>query len=265
MKRKKYISKVVFSVIVILILLFIVSPMIAVVGASFSDTKYFQFPPASFSLRWYSEAIKNGEHISSLLTSVKIACCTMLVADLICIPACFALTKGSRKLVKKAQTLFMAPLFLPMIALGVGLMLWLAKLGVRGNFWTLVMAHVIVAAPYYIRVVGTCLSEFDYGLVDAANSLGATPVKAFLYVTLPSIAPGIIVASMFGFMLSFSELIITLFISSSGMTTFPVRVYSSMVTEGLNPMILAYSTIIILVVLIISVLAEKFAHWSKYF
>ena len=159
----------------------------------------------------------------------------------------------------------MAPLFLPAIALGVGLMLWLAKLGIRGNFWTLVLAHVVIVTPYYMRVVGSCLAEFDYGLVDAANSLGATPAKAFIYVTLPQIAPGIIVASMFGFMLSFSELIITLFISSSNMITFPVRVYSSMVTEGLNPMVLAYSTIIIMVVLIISILAEKFAHWSKYF
>lgn len=265
MKRKKFISRFILSVVVILVLLFIVSPMIAVVGASFSSAKYFEFPPANLSLRWYEKAFKNKEHIRSLAASLKIAFCTMLVGDLICIPACYALTKGSRKLVKKAQSLFMAPLFLPAIALGVGLMLWLAKLGVRGNFWTLVLAHVVIATPYYVRVVGSCLSEFDYGLVDAANSLGATPVQAFFHVTLPGIAPGIIVASMFGFMLSFSELIITLFISASSMTTFPVRVYSSMVTEGLNPMVLAYSSIIIIVVLIISVLAEKFAHWSKYF
>ena len=236
MKRRKFITKMIYSIIVILILLFIVSPMVAVVGASFSTTKYFQFPPQGFSLKWYQEAMGNKEH-----------------------------TKGSGKIAKKAQALFTAPLFLPMIALGVGLMLWLAKLGIRGNFWTLVLAHVIVATPYYIRVVGACLAEFDHGLVDAANSLGATPGKAFFYVTLPSVAPGIIVGSMFAFMLSFSELIITLFISASNMTTFPVRVYSSMVTEGLNPMILAYSTIIIIVVLIVSILAEKFAHWSKYF
>ena len=265
MKRKQLISRFLLAFVAILILLFLVSPMIAVVGASFSDAGYFEFPPSKLSLHWYKEAFSNREHIKSLAASLKIACTTMIVADVLCIPACFALTKGSRKLVKSVQTLFMAPLFLPAIALGVGLMLWLAKLGIRGNFWTLVLAHVVIVTPYYMRVVGSCLAEFDYGLVDAANSLGATPAKAFLYVTLPQIAPGIIVASMFGFMLSFSELIITLFISSSNMITFPVRVYSSMVTEGLNPMVLAYSTILIMVVLIISILAEKFAHWSKYF
>lgn len=265
MKKKKFISRFIFSVVVILVLLFIISPMIAVVGASFSAAKYFEFPPTSLSLHWYQEALDNKEHIRSLAASLKVACCTMVMADLLCIPACYGLTKGSRKLLRKAQSLFMAPLFLPAIALGVGLMLWLAKLGIRGNFWILVLTHVVIVTPYYVRVVGSCLNEFDYGLVDAANSLGATPIQAFFHVTLPGIAPGIIVASMFGFMLSFSELIITLFISASNLTTFPVRVYSSMVTEGLNPMVLAYSTVIIIVVLIISILAEKFAHWSKYF
>ena len=265
MKQKKLLYKILLALVVLLILLVLASPMLAVVGASFSNTKYFQFPPESFSLRWYKEAFRNKEHIRSLMNSLKIAGCTMLVADVICIPACFALTRCGRGVSKKASALFSAPLFLPGIALGVGLMLWLAKLGWRGNFWTLVLAHVVLATPYYMRVVGASLSEFDFGLVDAAHSLGAPPVKAFFYVTLPQIAPGIIVASMFGFMISFSELVITLFICASNMTTFPVRVYSSMVTEGLNPMVLAYSTIIIVVVLVVSVLAEKFAHWTRYF
>ena len=265
MKQKKMIGKIALTLVALLILLFIASPMIAVVGASFSDTKYFQFPPEGFSLRWYKEAFKNKEHIRSLMNSLKIAFSTMLVADAICIPACFALTRGSKRITKKAAALFSAPLFLPGIALGVGLMLWLAKIGWRGSFQMLVLAHTVLATPYYMRVVGASLSEFDYGLVDAAASLGATPVKAFFHVTLPQIAPGIIVASMFGFMISFSELVITLFISASNMTTFPVRVYSSMVTEGLNPMVLAYSAIIIVVVLVVSILAEKFARWTRFF
>lgn len=265
MTRKKYASQILLAVISILILLFLVSPMIAIVGASFSGQQYFEFPPSSLSLQWYREAFHNREHLTSLRYSLLIALATMLIADVLCIPATFALTRGSRRIAKMAHNLYMAPLFLPSIALGVGMMLWFAKVGIRRNFWTLVLAHVVIVTPYYIRVVGGCLKEFDYNLVDAAASLGATPLQAFFHVTLPSIAPGIIVSSMFGFMISFSELTVTLFITTSSMTTFPVRVYSSMVTEGLNPMILAYSTIIIVIVLVVSVLAEKFAHWSKYF
>lgn len=134
MKRRKFITKMIYSIIVILILLFIVSPMVAVVGASFSSTKYFQFPPQGFSLKWYQEAMGNKEHINALMISLKVAVCAMILSNLVCLPACFGLTKGSGKIAKKAQALFTAPLFLPMIALGVGLMLWLAKLGIRGNF-----------------------------------------------------------------------------------------------------------------------------------
>lgn len=69
MKRRKFITKMIYSIIVILILLFIVSPMVAVVGASFSTTKYFQFPPQGFSLKWYQEAMGNKEHINALMIS----------------------------------------------------------------------------------------------------------------------------------------------------------------------------------------------------
>lgn len=69
---------------------------------------------------------------------------------------------------------------------------------------------------------------------------------------------------VFSFMISFSEVVITLFVSSSSFTTFPVRVYAAMRTEGLDPMVLAYSTIIIVVVLLISITGEKFAQWSKH-
>ena len=93
MKQKKLLYKILLALVVLLILLFLASPMLAVVGASFSNTKYFQFPPESFSLRWYKEAFRNKEHIRSLMNSLKIAGCTMLVADVICIPACFALTR----------------------------------------------------------------------------------------------------------------------------------------------------------------------------
>lgn len=264
-KKKGRAGKVVLTIVAILILLFIASPAIAVVGASFSNTKVFSFPPQGFSLQWYDAAFHNREHLNALSVSLKLALVVTLMSGLICVPACFALKRGTKKITKAVSGLFTAPLFLPTIALGVGLMLWFAKSGLRGKFWSLVFAHVVIVTPYYVRVVGSSLDTFNYTLVEAANSLGAKPTQAFLHVTLPSVMPGIIVSSMFAFMLSFSDVVITMFITSSRLTTFPVRVYASMITEGLNPMVLAYSAIIIVIALVASLLAEKFAHWSKYF
>lgn len=264
-KRNLVIGKVLLTFVTCVILLFLVAPIIAVVGGSFNGEGYFAFPPETWSLRWYEAALTNKEHLSSMKNSIQVAGISTIIGVIICVPACIALKKGSRNVSKVMQMIFMAPIFLPAIVWGVGMLLVMGKVGVRGSLPLLVAAHVVLITPYLIRVVGTSLDEFNFTLEDAATSLGAPPLQTFFRVTLPLISPGVLVGAMFAFMISFSELIITLFISSSGYTTFPVRVYAEMRTEGLNPMVLAYSAFIVVFVLIVSILGEKFAHWSKYF
>lgn len=265
MKFKKKISGIILGFFVILILFFLLAPVIAVVGGSFNGEVYFAFPPNSFSLRWYKEAMRNKEHLKSLKSSVQISATATLVGIVLCLPACIALAKGDKRFTSKMKAIFMAPIFLPVIVWAVGILQFVGIFKISGSFMLLVLAHAVLITPYIIRVVGASLDEFNFTLEDAATSLGATKTQTFLHVTLPLIRPGVIVGAMFGFMVSFSELIVTLFISGSRFTTFPVRVYSAMRTEGLNPVVLAYSAIIILITLFISIIGEKFARWSRFF
>jgi len=265
MRRQGKIGQLLLIVVSILIMLFLLAPIIAVVGGSFSGESYFSFPPKTLSFRWYIAASHNSEYLNSLANSLKVAATATIVSAIICLPASVAIFKGSRGFTSFMQKVFMAPIFLPAIVWGVGMLLLMGKIGVRGSFPLLVAAHVVLITPYLIRVVGSSLEEFNFTLEDAAVSLGATPSQTFFHVTLPLISPGVIVGAVFGFMVSFSELIITLFIAGSSFTTFPVRVYSEMRTEGLNPMVLAYSTIIIVVVLLVSIVGEKCARWSRFF
>jgi putative spermidine/putrescine transport system permease protein len=101
--------------------------------------------------------------------------------------------------------------------------------------------------------------------VEAAQSLGAEKWATFYKITLPLIIPGVLVGALFGFLISFTDVTLTLFISSSGSPTFPVRVYSEQRSEGLNQIVLAWSAIITLVIFILSLIGEKFARWSRYF
>lgn len=266
MKRKKHVfGKIVLVFVAIIVLLFLLAPIIAVVGGSFNEADHFAFPPEKFSFRQYALAFTNKEHLTSLLNSLKVAFFSTIFSVIICVPACLGISQGNPKFVKVMKNIFLAPIFLPAIVWGVGMLLLMGKVGLHGSLPLLVAAHVVLVTPYMIRVVGTSLNEFNYTLEDAAASLGATPAQTFFRVTLPQITPGIIVGAMYSFMVSFSELIITLFIAGSRVTTFPVRVYAEMRTEGLNPMVLAYSTIIIFVVLIVSIIAEKSARWSRFF
>lgn len=265
MRLVRLLPKLLLVIAAFAVLLFLLSPILAVIGGSFNAAEYFAFPPDSFSLKHYHAAFTNKEHIASLLTSLKIAAYSTIVASLLCVPACIVLAKSTNSAIKKLKNLFMAPIFLPGIVWAVGLMQCMGYIRMQGSMPLLICVHAVMVTPYMIRIVGASMDNFNYTLEDAAASLGASPLNTFFRVTLPNIMSGVVVGMVFSFMISFSEVVITLFVSSSRSTTFPVRVYAALRTEGLDPMVLAYSAIIIVIVLVISIIGEKFAQWSKHF
>jgi putrescine transport system permease protein len=88
---------------------------------------------------------------------------------------------------------------------------------------------------------------FDFSLEEAALDLGATPLKAFLLVTLPVIFPAVAAGWMLAFTLSLDDLVISSFTTGPGATTLPMKIYSQ-VRLGVTPEINAISTILIGVV-----------------
>ena len=93
----------------------------------------------------------------------------------------------------------------------------------------------------------TRLRELDLSVEEAAQDLGATPLKVFFLITLPSIAPAIAAGWLLAFTLSVDDLVITSFVSGPSATTLPMVVFSS-VRLGVSPKINALATLIILVV-----------------
>ena len=68
------------------------------------------------------------------------------------------------------------------------------------------------------------LTGFDRSIEEAALNLGATPLQAFLKVTLPVIKPGVVAAALFSFIISFGNLEMTLFLVAPGQTTLPIAI-----------------------------------------
>jgi putrescine transport system permease protein len=98
-------------------------------------------------------------------------------------------------------------------------------------------------------IVQSRLVTFDRSLEDAARDLGATPVRAFLTVTLPLTLPAIAAGFLLAFTLSLDDLVIASFTSGPGATTLPMRIYSQ-VRLGVTPEINAASTLVVLIVTI---------------
>jgi putrescine transport system permease protein len=137
-----------------------------------------------------------------------------------------------------------APMVMPEVITGLSLLLFFVAIGFDRGFWTVTLAHTTLTLCFVTVVVQARLVGFDRSLEEAAMDLGATPVRTFLSVTLPLIAPAIAAGFLLAFTLSLDDLVIASFTSGPGATTLPMRIYSS-VRLGVTPEINAVSTVLI--------------------
>ncbi|MBN2980375.1 MULTISPECIES: ABC transporter permease [Cohnella] len=254
--------KVVHRIAVYLAFLFVLAPMLLMVIVAFNKADYFSFPLEGLSFRWFREMADNSEYRNSIVTSLRLSAIATVLSLAITIPASLALRKSDSKWI---ESVLLAPLFFPLVIWSLGLLQFYGMIGLSGSFVSLVLAHAVMITPFIFRIVIQSLRETNPRLEEAAHSLGAGKWTTFRKITLPIILPGVIVGAVFGLLMSFTDVTLTMFISSSGSPTFPVRVYSEQRSEGLNQIVLAWSAIITLVIFILSLIGEKFARWSRYF
>lgn len=239
-------TKTVLAVIAVLIGVLLVLPTIAVIPMGFTDRRSLSFPPKGWSLRWYQEFFSSPEWIGALGNSLIIAVVVTVLAVVLGTLAAMALVR-SRLVGKGPINMFLlAPLVVPVVVVGVGTYAMFLQWRLVGTLWGFVLAHTVLATPYVVITVTAALRTMDWGLGQAASSLGATPWRAFRRVTLPHIAGGVGAGALFAFITSFDETVVSIFISSSQLRTLPVQMYSS-VTRDTDPTIATASSLILVI------------------
>lgn len=236
------------------VILFLFFPLFIVVPMSFNDARFMGFPPEAFSLRWYESFFENRVWIDATLLSMRVSLAATAIAAVIGTLASLALVRG-RFIGKTAfYALMLAPMIVPPVIIALGIFIFYSKLGLIDSEIGLIAAHVVIALPFVVLVVSATLQQYDITIERAARVLGAGPVRAFVLVTLPAIAPAIVAASLFAFFISFDELIIALFIMG-GNETLPMRIWSDLRLE-FNPTVSAVATLLIAVTTVGMTLAE---------
>ncbi|MCR8657141.1 ABC transporter permease [Paenibacillus endoradicis] len=246
---------------VFLCFLFIIAPSILLVMAAFNEAEYFSFPPKSFSTKWFVKMLETVGYQKSIVQSIKLASISTIGALCFAIPAALAVKKKANASI---ESFVLSPLFFPSIIWALGLIQFYSVIGISRTLLSIVLAHMVMIMPFIFRIVLQSMRELNPTLEEASYSLGASKWNAFITVTLPLIIPGVIVGSVFGFLVSFTDVTLTMFISSAGVATFPVRVYSEQI-EGLNPVIIAWSVVFTVIIFIMSFVGEKVARWSRFF
>ncbi len=241
--------------------LFIVAPSLLLVLAAFSEAKYFSFPPKGFSLHWFQEMAAHAGYRQSVLRSIEIATVSTLLSIGVALPTALSLKKTGNKTI---EAIVLAPLFFPLVIWALGLIQFYGMIGFSRSSFSIILAHTVMIMPFVFRIILQSMREMSGWLEEAAYSLGAGKWRTFARVTLPIVAPGILVGGIFGFLVSFTDVTLTMFIAGSGEATFPVRVYSEQI-QGLNPIVLAWSVVFTVLIFVMSFVGEKVARWSRFF
>ncbi len=257
----RVISKPVSVMLQALVYLYLLAPILIVIPVSFSSAAYLVFPPRGFSLRWYANFFSLRELTDALALSARLAVTVMVAATVIGTMAAFALVRYRVPCRNAVRTLLMSPMVLPGVVLGIGFLIFFSRMRAIHTFWSLFLAHLVVTLPYVIRTVSATLVGFPRVLEEAGASLGASPLSVLRTITLPILKPGILAGAIFAFIVSFDELVISIFLTGPKLSTLPVQIYNYIEFTS-DPTIAAISVILVLFTVTAVSLLERFVGFS---
>jgi len=239
-----------------LVYLFLLAPLVVVIGAAVSPASYLEFPPSGFTTKWFTAVLDEPAWKDTLLASIRLAAVSMVIAALVGIPCSVALSRKDFRGKALVTALVLSPLMVPSIVLAISLLIIYSRTGVDMPFWRLALAHGVLTAPYLIRTLTASLERVDGSLEEAARNLGCKPFGAWMHVVLPSVRPALLAAMFFAFIMSFDELVVALFLSGPRLTTLPMQIYGQ-IQYNLDPSIAAVSALLILFTVVGVLLMER--------
>jgi len=226
-----------------LFILFILAPLVAVVAVSFTDKGYLSLPTDGLSLRWFRTILEYPGFIDAFWISIYLGVAASTLAVALAIPAAMAIGRYDFKGREAVTGIFLSPLMIPSIVLGVSFLRFFNQIGLSGTFVGITLAHVIIVMPYAIRLVLASVTGMPRDAEQAASTLGASNWMVFRRITLPLILPGIAGGWLLAFITSFDEVTMTIFVASPETTTLPVRMYHH-IAQTIDPLIAAISTLL---------------------
>ncbi len=244
--------------------LLLLAPTVIVLITSFTNGFSLKFPPPGYSTRWYTALWTDSpEIIAAFGLSLKVAAIATGTSIVLAVSAALALARRREAWARAIESLFLSPLMLPTLALGLALLMLFNLAGTGLSFWTLVLGHVAITAPYIFRTTAASLSQLDPALLESARSLGARPVFMFRTVTLPLISRGVAAGAFIGFMYSFDNVAVSLFLSDARSEVLPIRMWH-LIESSLDVRAAAVSGVLIVATLVLMLLMERVVGISRH-
>jgi len=221
-----------------LLYLILVAPLLLFITYAFSTRWFFPAPfPSEWTASTFQRAINDSRTFSSISQGLIISILVSAFSLLLGFPAARVL--GLRKFRGRQLIwlLFFLPTVIPPLAIGMGLNILFLRIGLAGTITGVVLAHIIPTLPYTIFTLSSAFARFDENYEFQALALGASPLQSFFNVTLRMMAPSLVVAALFAFLISWSQYLLTLLIGGGQVITLPILLFAA--ASGGNPATIA--------------------------
>jgi len=242
----------------------LIAPTIIVLLTSVTDSQSIRFPPTGFSLQWH-EALwtESPEIVDAGILSFQVAAIASSCAVLLAGSAALGLARRPGAWARVLDSVFMSPLMLPSLVLGLALLALFNLVGGGLSKMTLVLGHIAITTPYILRTVSASYVQIDPLMLESAYALGAKPFFTFRTVTLPLILPGLAAGAFIAFMASFDNVAVSLFLSDARSEVLPIRLWT-IIETNLDVRAAAVSGVLVTVTVLAVMVMERVVGLSSH-
>jgi spermidine/putrescine transport system permease protein len=229
---------------ILLVIGFLVTPLILVILFSFNASALTSLPLTGFTLDWYRRLFANQSFWPALSNSLVIGFTVAILSVMVGTLAALALVRFKLDAADRLMALLSAPMMMPALIIGIALLVFFKRLlDIPLGLPTVILGHLVIVQPFVIAILHARLATFDWSLVESARDLGASPLRAFVTITLPIIQPTIVGASLIALSISLDDFVITFLTIGAG-NTLPTMVWG-LVRTSLDPTINALATLLL--------------------
>lgn len=239
-----------------LFVIFTLAPIVVVCVVAFTPEGYLSLPTNGPSLRWFRTIARYPEFIDAFWTSIWLGTVSSIIALMFSVPAALAIARYDFAGREALTALFMSPLMIPHVVLGIAFLRFFTQIGIGGTFLGLVLSHIVVVLPFALRLTLASATGMDARIEQAAISLGASDWTVLKRITLPLIVPGLASGWALSFITSFDEVTMTVFIAAPGTETLPVRMFLY-IQDNIDPLVTSVSASVIAATVVVLIVMDR--------
>jgi putative spermidine/putrescine transport system permease protein len=234
-------------------------PFVAFALNAFSRQWFYpQLVPDTWSLSAWKRIFSARSRVplalfNSAVTAVGVTALSIVIG----LPASRALGTHRFRGKRILEFLIFLPTMVPPITVGMGLSVTFLRLGLGGSLLGVGLAHLVPVMPYVVLTLAGVFANYSPAHEEQARTLGAGPLAILWYITLPAIFPGLVVAGLFAFLISWSQYVLTLLVGRGQIIALPVLLFSS-IPGGDSANIAAQSLLFIGPAILILLLTSRY-------